>query len=183
MSMANDKQRVSLTKTCRQYRNLQVKRIHDYRSKPHTAAQKEKTREDCWDLPIVVVSCASSNCQQIVSNGRNSSRLKTPGSVVKCAYSNILGLDGKPSGMSVTLGKAPDQKLKALFGFSGKHANIAGRCAEPHAANGLENKLAKKKCPAPNLSELVFSDALDVATGAVKPYCPTCQMAFPQLRK
>lgn len=179
--MADTKLVARLTVQARCFRNRQFRRIHNFRAKPHTKQQKETTKTNCWDLPIVVVTCASRKFPKIIGNGRNCSRLRNPAPVVRNAYASIIDKSGNPmKGVSIPLGTAPSSQLKNLFGYSTQTGNEAGRCAEPHAAHNLSGNLSPKHSV--NLSDIVFSLAIEVSTSAVKPYCATCKIAFPQLR-
>ena len=88
---------------------------------------------------------------------------------------------GNSMSKSICLGTAPSPSLKNYFGYSRQTGNIAGRCAEPHAAHNLAGKLSKKGFVL-KLNDIVFSLAINVSTSSVKPYCATCKIVFPQLR-
>lgn len=172
---------IRLTKQAMVFRNKQFRRIHSFRAKLHTKRQKETTKIDSWDLPIVVVTCASCKYPNVIGNGRNCSKLRNPASVVADAYSSIKDKYGNSMSKSICLGTAPSPSLKNYFGYSRQTGNIAGRCAEPHAAHNLAGKLSKKGFVL-KLNDIVFSLAINVSTSSVKPYCATCKIVFPQLR-
>lgn len=173
--------KVQLTKHAQVYRKQEFNRIHRFRSKPHSTAQKSTTKTDSWDLPKVVVSCASINAPEVVANGRNCSHLKAPVAVIANAYGSILDNSGKPLGESIHLGQKPSRTLTSKFGYGGEPSFIAGRCAEPHALQRLANKLSEKGLSIA-LDEVAFGTALEVDSSRERNYCATCKLAFPQLR-
>ena len=163
------------------YQGLQGKRVHKFRLKPHTDAEKKSTKTDSWDLPLTVCSCALKIKPFIADNGRNCSALKIPHRVLADAYDNIVDNSGKKIG-SIPLGSKPNGTIKALLHLKGRDSFNAGRCAEPHAANSVLNQIKKGSSSTIAISDLLFSIALDARYQVAKEYCVTCRCVFPQLR-
>lgn len=164
-----------------QFRATQEHRVHEFRKRKHTDAEKKSTKDDRWDVPLTVCSCGSTKAPFLAANGRNCSALKMPNRVLSDAYDNIKDATGNRVG-GISLGQKPGDDIKTSLGMNGEKSFKAGRCAEQHAANRLLNEA--EKIPASLvISDLLFSDALDARYPIVKPYCATCRCVFPQLRK
>ena len=170
--------KAELNKVVEQYRGYQANRVRNYRLKKHTEEEKKSTKADHWDLPLTVCSCGSLVTPYMAESGRNCSALKAAHPVLAAAYKNITDKSGSVIG-SIPLGQKPSNPMRSALGLKGKDSFEAGRCAEPHAAHKLMNKVGKIT----DVSEILFSDALDARYPIPKSYCVTCQCVFPQLRK
>jgi hypothetical protein len=166
-----------LNKRAEQFRGTQENRVHEFRLKKHTAAEKKSTKTDWWDMPLTVCSCGTRISPYVAANGRNCSVLKNPHKVLVAAYNNILDNNERIIG-SIKLGTHPDKTIKTKLGLAGGKSWEAGRCAEPHAANRL---LSRSKTVT-RVSDILFSNALDSRYPISKSYCVTCKCVFPQLR-
>lgn len=172
--------KAELNNRVEQFRATQEHRVHDYRLKRHTDADKKSAKTDWWDMPLTVCSCGSTKAPFLAANGRNCSVLRKPNRVLADAYNNIKSAAGKSIGR-IPLGQKPGDNIKASLGIKGEDSFEAGRCAEPHAANRVLDD-AMRRGGILHISDLVFSDALDARYPIIKPYCATCRCVFPQLR-
>lgn len=115
-----------------------------------------------WDIPRVVVACASLKSPFILKHAHSCESVKHPHSTLSSSYPSQRNEPGMP--------KYPRE---AHF--------PEGHCAEPHAAHKLLNAMDKARQPI-QISDILFGSAISVINGTVKPYCATCKQTFPQLR-
>lgn len=148
---------------CGKYRN---------RVKKHRADCLEEeiksTKDDCWDMPLVVAACSSKRSPYEVKTGRNNSTLRNCNIVLKTAY--------EYSG--VRIGEKPPHPVRL---YSCEDHFEAGHCAEPHAAHALLNVM-KQYGIILKIEDIDFSSAYNCKNNTVHEYCGTCKLVFPQLR-
>lgn len=133
------------------------RRVMNYRKQ----GDIKSTKTDSWDIPRVAVACASKVSPYLCARGRNCSNLIHPHPILLASYPSV---KRDP--------QTPAYPLEPHF--------AEGHCAEPHAANKLLNKMAKKRFI--NISDILFGKAFSVKNSLEKPYCATCKQTFPQLR-
>lgn len=121
-------------------------------------------KDDRWDIPRVVVSCASQKPPFISEKGRNCSYMRS----VHPALLRVHQIKG------IRIGSKPLREVKGAEYF------VAGQCAEPHAAHRLLNQMDKVGITI-GVCDILFSLAYRVKNSTVRAYCQTCKTVFPQL--
>lgn len=149
--------------SCRQM----FQRVMNYRNKSHTDKQYSSTKEDLWDPPRVVVTCASNVPPFLRETKHQSSSLKKCHPTLSSAYLKV--------GLQVN--RPVDRQLRIIPGLD---YWVPGHCAEPHAANALLNRMTNASMQI-KIENIVFGLAFNVSNRTPKPYCGTCRLVFPQL--
>lgn len=116
------------------------------------------------DLPLVMVACSAVRFPFTARIGRNNETLLNAHPTLERAYQTI----------GLRIGQVPSRSQRITPRLSHKEA---GRCAEPHAAHKLLNKVNGLR-----IDQMLFSLAYDVKNSQPHGYCGTCQLVFPQLR-
>ena len=148
---------------CRKYRN-RVKNNRVYCPEEEI----KSTKDDSWDMPLVVAACSSERNPYEVKTGRNNSTLRNCNTVLKTAYEKN----------GVRIGEKPPHPVRL---YPGEDYFEAGHCAEPHAAHALLNVM-KRHGVTLKIGEIDFSSAYNCKNNTVHDYCGTCKLVFPQLR-
>lgn len=162
-----------LNNMVKSFRGTHEGRVHKFRLKKHSDAEKKSTKTDWWDMPLTVCSCGSTKPPYHAASGRNCSALKTPHWVLADAYNNIVDNSGNRIG-SIQLGSHPNSTIKKILNLKSNDSFAAGRCAEPHAVHRLLNDIDDVSKIVPGsfgISDILFSLALDARYQIAKPYC------------
>ena len=115
-----------------------------------------------WDIPKVVVACASRIAPFDKERGHNCENLRNPHPVLHASYPSVKNEYDPPQ-------------------YPGEPHYPEGHCAEPHAAHRVLNQMdgyGKRV----QIADLEFGNAYSVKYETIKPYCATCKLTFPQLR-
>ena len=115
-----------------------------------------------WDIPRVVVACASQKAPFHLKHAYCCCDLHHPHPTLFAAY---------PS----------QNNPQSIPQYPGEPHFAEGHCAEPHSAHKLLNAMDREGCPI-QIGNIQFSNAYVVKDEIIKPYCATCKQTFPQLR-
>lgn len=128
--------------------------------------QKHRREGNCrygqWDIPKVVIACASKSAPFDKERGHNCANLRNPHPTLYASYPSVKNEQNPP--------EYPDEPHYP-----------EGHCAEPHAAHKVLNRMDEYGRPV-QIADLEFGHAYCVKYETVKPPCATCKLTFPQLR-